>query len=204
MGFTLCLPSKISWSRKEAADHYSKFWTRIKQRATSLWGREGPGRSKYSYVCHVFCGQVHTTHRKQGQAITPTPTLQPTKGLHCFPDCQATFFHVGILPSAIASIFLTIQLQSLTDMHGHTEVLWNFLFSSHQILQPFGLRCISLSGPLCLIMPSKHWSNLMMQNTCLKVSYQPKHRVAWATQFSQPSSPAGFGCSFTKLPNPNL
>lgn len=86
-------------------------------------------------MCHIFYGQVHTTHRKQGQAITPTLTMKPTRGLHCFPNCQAIFLHVGILPMITASLFLIIQLELLTGMHAHTQASRDFLLSGNQTLK---------------------------------------------------------------------
>lgn len=128
MGFVLSLPG----------DHYCQFWTQMKEKTTNLGGRRGPGRSKYSYVCHIVYGQVHTTHRKQGQAITPTLTMKPPRGLHCFPNCQAIVFHVGILPLTTASLlFLTIQLEPLAGMHAHTEASGDFLLSGNQTLKPW-------------------------------------------------------------------
>lgn len=86
-------------------------------------------------MCHIFNGQVHTTHRKQGQAMTPTLTMKPARGLHCFPNCQAIFFHVGILPFTTASLlFLTIQLEPRTGMHAQ-EASGDFLLSGKQALK---------------------------------------------------------------------
>lgn len=158
-------------------------------------GRDPGWSKKSSQVCHVFYGQVHTTHRKQGQAITPTPTLQPTRGLHCFSNWQAIFFHVGILPLTTTSIFLT-NPAGVVHWHAHTH--WGFLKLS--VLRwwnttAFGLRCICISGPICPIMCSKHWSNLLTSN--LPQNIPPaKALSSFTVRFFQPNR---LWLLFTKL-----
>lgn len=141
-------------------------------------------------MCHIVYGQVHTIHRRQGQAVTPTLTMKPPRGLPCFLNCQAIFLHVGILPLTPASLFLlTIQLEPLAGMH--TEASGDFLLSGDQTLK-LGLKMHhfhlwpQMSHHIFQALIKPHDSNYLLQNILpIKAS-------------------SSFGCSVAKLTNLKL
>ena len=118
--------------------------------------------------------------------------------IHCFSNCWAIFFHSGILPLTIASIFLT---NPVGVVHWCACTHWGFvkLFVLRTPL-PLAYECISISGPICPGTCSNHQTNLLTST----LPHNVPPIKAWSSFTMQLVQPNRLWLLFTKLITSNL